>query len=259
MNSATLPALFAVLLFAGPVASPQATTPAASPASSVFSQPVELDHVVAIIGSNVILQSDIQQEMHLSALEPLQVLPGQNTPDHALRRLIDRILILQQMKEQQQPVSTPLPAVRKAIDDLRNHIPACRQYDCHTDQGWEAFLKSNDLSSEMVEQRWSQRIAMLRFIDLRFQSGIQISPDQISGYYHETLVPALEKDKQTAPPLSGVSDRIREILLQQQVSGLFQDWLSSLRDQGNIQAVDPLYSTGLDSNNPDIPSEDPEE
>ena len=73
----------------------------------LLTSPIELDHVVAMIGSNVILQSDVEQEMHLSALEPLLILPGQNTPDSALRRLIDRTLILQQMEQQQQPTTTP--------------------------------------------------------------------------------------------------------------------------------------------------------
>lgn len=241
-------------LFAAGLAWPQ-TPPSAAPAPAADTQPVELDHVVASIGSNVILESDVQQEMRLSALEPLQVLPGQNTRDLALRRLIDRTLILQQMREQQQPISTPLPAVRKAIDDLRRQIPACRQFDCSTERGWDTFLASHDLTPEVVNERWSQRIAMLRFIDLRFQTGIRIAPDQIATYYTKTLIPALAKNKETAPPLSEVRDRIREILLQQQVSGLFQDWLASLRDQGNIQVVDPAYSSDFASTTTDEASQ----
>ena len=90
-------------------------------------------------------------------------------------------------------------------------------------------------------------MAILQFIDIRFRSGIRISPDQIAAYYQKTLVPALEKDNQKAPPLADLSGRVREILLQQQVSGLFQDWLGSLRDQGNVQIVDPVYSADLES------------
>jgi hypothetical protein len=223
-NGAGITALGAMLLLASLAALPQTATPqgAASPASALPT--VELDHVVANIGSNVILQSDVEQEMRLSALEPLQVLPGQNTPDSALRRLIDRTLIL---------------------EELRRQIPACAKFHCETAPGWDAFLKSHGLTPEMVEQRWSQRMAMLHFIDLRFRSGIRISPEQIAAYDQKTLVPALEKNHEKAPPLADVSARIQEILLQQQVSGLFQDWLSSLRDQGDVRIVDPAYSADL--------------
>jgi len=240
--------LWVALLAAGAFPVPaQTAAPASSPSAAQPGQPVELDHVVASIGSNVILQSDVQQEMRLSALEPLQILPGQNTPDDALRRLIDRTLILEQMKQQMQPVTTPAPEVRTSIDELKKQIPACVRFQCETAQGWDNFLHSSDLTSEMVEQRWSQRMAMLHFIDLRFRSGVRVSPDQISAYYHNTLVPALAKDHQKAPPLADVSSRIQEILLQQQVSGFFQEWLSSLRDQGNIRIVDDAYSAGLNA------------
>ncbi len=224
----------------------QTPSPQAPPSSSSPDQPVQLDHVVANIGSSVILQSDVEQEMHFSALEPLQVLPGQNTPDFALRRLIDRTLILEQMEEQQQPTSTPREDVDKSLAELRKQIPACEKFHCQTAEGWGDFLRSNDLNPDLVDQRWSQRMAMLRFIDLRFRSGVRISQDQIGTYYQKTLVPALTKDNQKAPPLAEVSGRIQEILLQQQVSGLFQDWLSSLRDQGNVQIDDQAYSADLE-------------
>lgn len=214
-------------------------------AAAGANQPVELDHVVAMIGTNVILESDVEQEMHLSALEPLRVLPGQNTPQEALRRLIDRTLILEQMKEQQQPVTTPEPEVETALAELRKQIPDCAKYDCGTQAGWGAFLKANGLTPELVFERWSQRMAILHFIDQRFRSGIRISQEEIAAYYQKTLVPALRKDHQTAPPLADVSGRIQEILLQQQVSGLFQDWLSSLRDEGNVQIVDHAYNQDL--------------
>jgi peptidyl-prolyl cis-trans isomerase SurA len=225
------------------IASSQAPPPA--PASTA-NEPAELDHVVTMIGANVILQSDVEQEMHLSALEPLLILPGQNTPDSALLRLIDRTLILQQMEQQQQPTTTPRAQVDESMAELRKQIPACAQFHCETAQGWAAFLRSNKLNAEVVVERWSQRMAMLNFIDLRFRSGIRISQDQIATYYQKTLQPALAKDNQKAPPLAEVSARIQEILLQQQVSGLFQDWVSSLRDQGNVQIVDPAYSADLE-------------
>ncbi len=246
---ARIPALTAILLIAAAARaqqpSPQAPPP--PPSSPAAAQPIELDHVVAIIGSNVLLQSDVEQEMHFSSLEPLRVLPGQNTPDTAMRRLIDRTLILEQMKQQQQATTTPAPAVAKSLAELKKQIPACEEAHCQTHEGWVDFLDSNDLTEDEVQQRWSQRMAILDFIDLRFRSGIRVSQDQIAAYYQKTLVPALDKDNQKAPPLADVSGRIREILLEQQVSGLFQDWLGSLRDQGNVQIVDPAYGADLET------------
>jgi hypothetical protein len=246
-TSARITTLLAALAVAACPARAQSGSPQApAPTSASANEPVELDHVVTMIGSNVILQSDVEQEMHLSALEPLLILPGQNTPDSALLRLIDRTLILQQMEQQQQPTTTPGAEAEKSLAELRKQIPACSQFRCETAEGWAAFLRSNNLNEEVVDERWSQRMAMLSFIDLRFRSGIRITQEQIATYYQKTLQPALAKDNQKTPPLAEVSARIQEILLQQQVSGLFQDWVSSLRDQGNVQIVDPAYSADLE-------------
>jgi peptidyl-prolyl cis-trans isomerase SurA len=225
----------------------QKGTDAPQPSPPAVPGSLELDHVVAVAGSSVILQSDVVEEMQFSALEPLQVLPGENTPAGALRRLIDRTLILEQMREQQQAVTVGTAEAEKGIAQLRREIPACAQYDCQTEQGWDNFLRAHGLDPQMALERWNQRMAILRFIDLRFRSGIRVTPDQISTYYDKTLVPALEKNHEAAPPLANVSGRIQEILLQQQVSGLFQDWLASLRDQGNVRIVDQAYSADLDA------------
>ena len=241
-RNAVMGVILAMASWAARAQTPSPQAPPPPPSSPSADKPIELDHVVGIIGSNVLLESDVEQEIHFAALEPLQVLPGQNTPDSAMRLLIDRTLILQQMEQQQQPTTASGEEVQKSLAELKKQIPACARFHCETAQGWSEFLRSNDLAEASVEQRWSQRIAILGFIDLRFQSGIRISQDQIAAYYQNILVPALAQRNEKAPPLAEVSKRIQEILLQQQVSGLFQDWVSSLRDQGNVQIVDRAYA-----------------
>ena len=235
--NAAIGVILAMASWGGRAQTPSPQAPPPPPSSPSADEPIELDHVVGIIGSNVLLESDV---------EPLRVLPGQNTPDSAMRLLIDRTLILQQMEQQQQPTTASAEEVQKSLAELKKQIPACARFHCEAAQGWAEFLRSNDLTEAAVEQRWSQRIAILSFIDLRFQSGIRISQEQIAAYYQKTLVPALAKKDEKAPPLAEVSKRIQEILLQQQVSGLFQDWVSSLRDQGNVQIVDEAYAADLE-------------
>lgn len=204
-------------------------------------KPIVLDRVIAIINGTVLLQSDVDEEMRFAMLEPLRVLPGQNTPRRGAQRLISRTLILEQMNEQQQPLTASGPEVDKALDELRKQLPACANYHCSTDEGWAAFLNANGLTPQEVKERWSQRLAILHFIDIRFRSGLRISDSEIEQYYQKTLVPALEKTHETPPKLQDVSSRIQEILLQQHVTNLMQDWLKSLRDQGTVQILDPAY------------------
>jgi len=74
-----------------------------------------------------------------------------------------------------------------------------------------------------------------------------VSPEEIATYYRGTLLPQYTSGE-TIPPLEQVSPRIEEILLQQRVNALFDDWLSNLRKQGDVEVLDPALET------PDTPS-----
>lgn len=204
---------------------------------------VTLDHVVAVIDGQALLESDVDEEMRFAVLEPFQTNAYRDTPAAALRRLINRALIEQQMKEQQQfKIDIPDADVDKSLNDLRSHLPDCAKYDCATDAGWDAFLAAHDLTPNEVREHWRQRLTILRFIDLRFRSAIRISHESIEDYYTKSVVPAFEQQHQAAPPLKDVSSRIQEVLLQQQVNALLQDWLKSLRDEGTVRILDPVYA-----------------
>jgi hypothetical protein len=45
------------------------------------------------------------------------------------------------------------------------------------------------------------------------------------------------KEKMTPPAEAAIADRIQEILLQQQVNKLLEDWLTALRAQGSVRMV----------------------
>jgi peptidyl-prolyl cis-trans isomerase SurA len=235
-----------LLVFCGfnhPLAGAQA---AAAPTEAA--KPVVLDRVVAIINGDVLLQSDVDEEMHFAKLEPVATPTGSDSLRRSARRLINRTLMLQQMKEQQQRIDIPDSEVEKQLEEARKSLPACRQYDCQTEAGWKAFLAANDLSEQDVMDHWRQRMQILRFIDIRFRTGIRISKQEVSDYYQRTIVPSYEREKQQPPSVDTLAPRIQEVLLQQHVSGLLQDWLKTLRQEGSVQILDPAYgqSSGSD-------------
>jgi peptidyl-prolyl cis-trans isomerase SurA len=213
---------------------------------------VALDHVVAVIDGEVLLESDVQEEMRFAALEPFQPQAGRDTREDALRRLISRVLIVQQMRQQSQfNVKVSDSEVEKSLEDLRSHLPQCSKFKCDTDAGWKAFLAANELTNAEVVDHWKKRLTILDFINVRFRTGIRISHHDIEDYYNNSVVPAFTKQHESAPPLNDVSSRIQEVLLQQQVNGLLRDWLESLREEGNVLIVDPEYATVESASKPD--------
>lgn len=202
---------------------------------------VVLDHVVAVINGSVILQSDVNEEVDYSVLQPFSNRGSRTTPQRALQRLIDRDLILQQMQTQQ---SVPDPTdedVQQELTQLRAVLPDCAQYHCKTQEGWQAFLKANGMTEEEVEEHWRQRMKILAFIQSRFGGGVHITLAEIDNYYNKTLLPQYQGKAVKPPPLSEISSRVQEILLQQRVSSLLLEWLQSLKTEGSVSILDPAY------------------
>jgi peptidyl-prolyl cis-trans isomerase SurA len=224
-----------------PQVPPPTTAPAAPPPATPSMMPRvpgnELDRVVAIVNGDLILDSDVNEELRLQAFDPYRT-RSELTPMRAIERLINRALILEQLKLQPQE-QPPDAEVNKQIDELRKDIPACRRYQCQTKAGWDHFLADHGFTEASFFTRWKERMTVLAFIEDRFELGVNIKPDQIQNYYEKTLVPEYQRQHAPAPKLESISSEIREVLLQQQISNLLQDWLKSLRAQGNVVVLHP--------------------
>lgn len=212
-----------------------AQQPVGSPVSPGSSR-VMLDSVAVIVNGELILESDVDAERRFASFQPFS--EPQPTRDRLIERLIDRTLILQQMALQPQ---TPISDVQvdAKLAALRKAIPKCAAYHCETDAGWKKFVEDHGFTVEEVRERWRQRMQVLAYIEERFRMGVTISQAQIDEYYQKTMLPAYAKEHVTPPAETAIADRVREILLQQQVDKLLDDWLTSLRAQGSVVMMKP--------------------
>ena len=210
----------------------------ATPETSATSAGAPIDRIVAIVNRDLILDSDVDQELRLEALEPYDNPAQEGSRNEAINRLINRALILQQVKLQS---SEPIPDadVDKELDGLRHNIPACKAYNCTTKEGWDKYLADHGFTEESLRNLWAERMLVLSYIEQRFQMGIRISPEEIADYYTKTMLPEYTAQHVTAPKLETLSSRIQEVLLAQRVTALLNDWLRSLRAQGSVVVLHP--------------------
>jgi len=213
------------------------------PAFSFAQSPVVLDTVVAIVNRHVILASDIDDEIRLSVLDPGRAGQGDLTPKRALDQLISQALIQQQIRREDAQAVEPSDAeVNARLIEIRKELPACVHQNCASDAGWVAFLLEHNLTPERIDAYLRFRLEILSFIEQRFRPGIRITPQEIDSYYRKTLLPQYSAGE-AIPPLDRVSPRIEEILLQQQVNLLFDEWLTNLRKQGDVEILDPALES----------------
>lgn len=203
-----------------------------------------LDRVVAVVGDQAILSSDVDEELRFAALQPSAEPAADNTPHRALERVIDRTLIDRQRALQPGVAEVPESAVVQSIGAMRATIPACAQFHCNSAAGWQAFLAAHGFTESELEERIRERLAILKFIDLRFGVAVRVPNAAVQQYYDGVLLPQLKQNKAAVPPFASVAPRIREILRQQQVSTMLDQWLESLRSEEQVRILDPAYRDG---------------
>jgi hypothetical protein len=198
---------------------------------------VVLDRLVALVNDDMILESDVDEERRFEEIQPYRA-EEDSTREKIIERLVDRSLILQQAALQPEDAVSDKD-VDAQMSTLRRDIPACKQYQCETDEGWKNFLANHGFTVEEFRSRWRKRMELLKFIGLRFRNGVTISDDEIKTYYEKTMLPVYARRNVTPSKLETVSKRIEEVLLQQRVSALLEDWLKSLRVQGSVRILTP--------------------
>lgn len=228
--------LLGCLLGGGMVAGSQAW--AQAPAQRI----AVLDRVVADVDGQAILASDVDDEMRFSALLPGVEPAADNTPQRALNRVIDRNLIDQQRMLQPGVAVVSQKDVEQAIDTMRGQISAATNADCETDAGWKAYLAQHGFTPDEIQDRMHERLAILKFVDVRFGVVVQVSNADVRNYYDQVLTPELKQSKQPLPGFRTVAPKIRQILRQRQVSNLIDEWLKSLRAEGHVTILDAAYA-----------------
>ncbi len=229
-----MPVVCAGWLWAGQAA-PTGTPQTNGSAPAV--QGAVLDRLVAVVNGDVILESDVDEERRFGEIQPYRAATD-STRGRIIERLVDRALILQQAAlEPEDAVSDKDLDAQIAM--VRKDIPACKQYHCETDEGWKKYLADFGFTEAEFRSRWLKRMQLLKFIEVRFRNGVSVKDEEIQAYYEKTMLPEYAKRNVTPPNLDRIKKRIEEVLLQQEVGALLDDWLKSLRAQGSVRIITP--------------------
>ena len=194
-----------------------------------------VDRMVAVVNKHVILESELDQAARVEFL--LQAKPIEQLA-HAdrvtvLERLIDRSLLEQQIVDAAMLNPGPEELAAK-IKEVRADLPGVGN-----DERWKAILAGYGLTQQDVEDQLTSQFRILRFIDLRFRGLVQIDKDAISAYYENQFLPEVRKRNAAEPKLPEVSGKIEQILAEQRIDGLLNNWLKTLRAQAHIERMLP--------------------
>ena len=193
--------------------------------------------LVAVVNGDVLLESDVDEERRFEEFSHIRTI-AESTRAKIIERLVDRALILQQAAVEPEDAVTDKELDAQMVT-LRKDIPECEQYHCETDGGWNEYLAHHGFTEEEFARDGGSGWSCCSSSRCGSGTASRITDEEIKDYYEKTMLPEYAKRNVTPPPLESIKRRIEEVLLQQQVSALLEDWLKSLRAQGSVRIMTP--------------------
>jgi hypothetical protein len=185
-----------------------------------------VDAIVVRIEGDIITLSELRE---LAAYQ--QLLDGHSQSNDELRsELIEQWVV----NNEAEITRFPLPAeaeVDREVGRVENTFPGLAAY--------QQRLNTVGLTPEAVRRMIARQIYLARYLDYKFRSSIQVSDAAIETYYRERLAPELQAKGQQAPPLTDVTDQIRELLIEQGVTDHTAAWFDETKPRLKIE-LEPM-------------------
>ena len=183
---------------------------------------IVVDRIIARVEGDVILLSELRELGEFQT-----VVEGQPQPqDKRFDELIDQWII--EHEAHAAAFAEPSDAdVKSAREKLVQELGGAQQF--------ESRKSAAGLSDAALDRQIRRALFFSRYVDYKFRPSAQVDSDAVEKYYKEQFVPQAQARNQTAPPFDSVSDQIRELLVQQEISARATQWLGESRSHLRIE------------------------
>ncbi|MFN0168996.1 MAG: hypothetical protein ACKV22_21430 [Bryobacteraceae bacterium] len=180
-----------------------------------------IDRIAITVGSNVITESELRQAVRLR-----QFLNGEPIDFRAFilrdagERLVDQLLIRKENENSRYgapPAESVQEARKQVIDQLFKGDP----------KAFAEALAAYGLTEEVLSAHLTWQLTVVRFVSVRFGTGIQTRPEEAQAYFEKEIAPKLPAGASRNP--DDYRGRIEETLNQQRANEHADEWLRETR------------------------------
>lgn len=199
-------------------------------AQAVEKASVLIDRSIAIVGERVITAREVERQLRLQAFYERQ--PVNESPEArriALDQLIERRLIQAEM----QLASFGSDKGRAAAE-----MEALRKSDFGGGMSFEQALDRYALRERDVERFVTELVDVLRFIEFRFRTGMQITQEELEEYYNRSYLRDMRRINEEPEPFETIQTRLEERIAQQRVDEMLDKWLRELRASTRVVSLE---------------------
>jgi hypothetical protein len=190
-----------------------------------------VDRIVVSVGNAGITESDVEQEVRFA-----HFLDGQPQSDsaseperlEARHRLIEQTLLAEEAESDPVDPAALAKEAARLVEEVRRLYP--------TEAAYRAALASTGYTEEQAFQRLTRNVRIVRLINRRLRPNAVADRREVETYYHETFLPEFAAHEKAEPPrLEEVETVIRELLTQQKVDQLLDQWLKEIQNTRRVK------------------------
>jgi peptidyl-prolyl cis-trans isomerase SurA len=188
-----------------------------------------IDRIAVTLDNQVITLSEITLEIRLTAFlngDPLDF--SQGARQKAANRLIEQKLIRREIQVGRYTAPTP-----EEVEPMLKEIQGQR---FHSTEEYRQALTNYGVSEDELKAHLLWQLTLLRFIDIRFRPGVQVTDAEIQSYFdgnQATLQPQSATSKRLS--LDDLRSQIRETLTEQGADKQLDAWLAEARTRTRIE------------------------
>jgi hypothetical protein len=195
-----------------------------------------IDRVAVSVGNQAITASELRVEVRVVAFL------NESQPDlssASLRKAAERLVEQKLVRRELELSRYSLPPESEA-EQMLEQLQKVR-FGGNQQRFRQALERYGITEADVRRHLWWQ-LALLRFIDVRFRPGIQVSDQEIQQYFEEQVRPVAAVAKPNGKvTLEEYRDKIEETLTGRRVDQMMNEWLQEARKRTRIRYEEEAF------------------
>ena len=194
-----------------------------------------VDRIAVSVGNRVIAASDLDREIRVAAfldgVQPDFTPAGRRA---TAGRMVEQVLIRRELEVSRYPV----PSAAEVAPVLQ----AFKKTRFPNDEDYQRALADYGIADQDVKDLLLWQRTLLLFIEVRFQSGVQVTSQDIQDYFDKIVKPAAVAAHPAQPiGLEDYRDQIERTITGQRADREMDTWLKEARNRTGIVFHDEVF------------------
>ncbi|MCL4402052.1 MAG: hypothetical protein M1436_05235 [Acidobacteria bacterium] len=194
--------------------------------SATFAEAEIINRIAVSVGNRVITSSDIDRAIRVTAFLNEEALDfGTATRRATADRLVEQKLVARELELSRYPAPDP-SEIEPMMKALRARYP--------DEAAFTKALEAYGVGIEDVRAQLLWRLTFLRFVDMRFRPGVQVTDEDVRAYFEKAVLPAAQASGNKAS-FEEYRDKIEQKLVGERVDQDLSRWLEAARRRTRIE------------------------